>query len=31
VAALLHTLWDASRGIAVWLILLLTATQAQWA
>ena len=29
--ALLHTLWDASRGIAVWLTLLLTATQAQWA
>jgi hypothetical protein len=31
VVALLHTLWDASRGIAVWLTLLLTATQAQWA
>jgi RsiW-degrading membrane proteinase PrsW (M82 family) len=29
--ALLHALWDASRGIAVWLTLLLTATQAQWA
>jgi protease PrsW len=29
--ALLHTLWDASRGIAVWLTLLLTATQMQWA
>jgi protease PrsW len=28
--ALLHTLWDASRGIAVWLTLLLTATQVQW-
>jgi protease PrsW len=28
---LLHTLWDASRGIAVWLTLLLTATQVQWA
>jgi protease PrsW len=26
----LHTLWDASRGIAVWLTLLLTATQVQW-
>jgi RsiW-degrading membrane proteinase PrsW (M82 family) len=30
VVALLHTLWDASRGIAVWLTLLLTATQVQW-
>jgi hypothetical protein len=30
VVALLHTLWDASRPIAVWLTLLLTATQAQW-
>jgi protease PrsW len=29
--ALLHTLWDASRGVAVWLTLLLTATQVQWA
>jgi RsiW-degrading membrane proteinase PrsW (M82 family) len=29
--ALLHALWDASRGIAVWLTLLLTATQVQWA
>src|SRR4029450_4481822 len=29
--ALLHTLWDASRGVAVWLTLLLTATQMQWA
>jgi RsiW-degrading membrane proteinase PrsW (M82 family) len=28
--ALLHTLWDASRGVAVWLTLLLTATQVQW-
>jgi RsiW-degrading membrane proteinase PrsW (M82 family) len=28
--ALLHTLWDASRGIAVWLTLLLTATPVQW-
>jgi RsiW-degrading membrane proteinase PrsW (M82 family) len=28
--ALLHSLWDASRGIAVWLTLLLTATQVQW-
>jgi protease PrsW len=27
----LHALWDASRGIAVWLTLVLTATQAQWA
>jgi RsiW-degrading membrane proteinase PrsW (M82 family) len=27
---LLHSLWDASRGIAVWLTLLLTATQVQW-
>jgi protease PrsW len=26
----LHALWDASRGIAVWLTLLLTATQVQW-
>jgi protease PrsW len=30
VVALLHALWDASRGIAVWLTLLLTATQVQW-
>jgi S1-C subfamily serine protease/RsiW-degrading membrane proteinase PrsW (M82 family) len=29
--ALLHALWDASRGIAVWLTLLLTATPVQWA
>jgi RsiW-degrading membrane proteinase PrsW (M82 family) len=29
--ALLHGLWDASRGIAVWLTLLLTATPVQWA
>jgi len=28
--ALLHGLWDASRGIAVWLTLLLTATPVQW-
>jgi len=28
--ALLHALWDASSGIAVWLILLLTGTQAEW-
>jgi hypothetical protein len=26
-----HALWDASRPIAVWLTLLLTATQVQWA
>ena len=30
VVALLHGLWDASRGIAVWLTLRLTATQVQW-
>jgi RsiW-degrading membrane proteinase PrsW (M82 family) len=30
VVALLHGLWDASRGIAVWLTLLLTATPVQW-
>jgi RsiW-degrading membrane proteinase PrsW (M82 family) len=30
VVSLLHGLWDASRGIAVWLTLLLTATQVQW-
>ncbi|HEY6812599.1 MAG TPA: PrsW family intramembrane metalloprotease [Propionibacteriaceae bacterium] len=30
VVALLHTLWDASAGIAVWLTLLLTNTPAQW-
>jgi RsiW-degrading membrane proteinase PrsW (M82 family) len=29
VVALLHGLWDASRGIAVWLTLLLTGTQVQ--
>jgi S1-C subfamily serine protease/RsiW-degrading membrane proteinase PrsW (M82 family) len=29
--ALLHGLWDASRGIAVWLTLVLTATPVQWA
>lgn len=29
--ALLHTLGDASRPMAVWLTLLLTAAQAQWA
>jgi RsiW-degrading membrane proteinase PrsW (M82 family) len=28
--ALLHGLWDASRGIAAWLTLLLTGTQVQW-
>jgi RsiW-degrading membrane proteinase PrsW (M82 family) len=28
--ALLHGLWDASRGIAVWLTLLLTGNQVQW-
>jgi protease PrsW len=28
--ALLHGLWDASRGIAVWLTLLLTGTPVQW-
>jgi RsiW-degrading membrane proteinase PrsW (M82 family) len=28
--ALLHGLWDASQGIAVWLTLLLTGTQTQW-
>jgi RsiW-degrading membrane proteinase PrsW (M82 family) len=28
--ALLHGLWDASQGIAVWLTLLLTGTQMQW-
>jgi RsiW-degrading membrane proteinase PrsW (M82 family) len=30
VVALLHALWDASRGIAVWLTLLLTGTPLQW-
>ena len=30
VVALLHALWDASQGIAVWLTLLLTGTQVQW-
>jgi uncharacterized protein YhhL (DUF1145 family) len=30
VVSLLHGLWDASRGIAVWLTLLLTATRVQW-
>ena len=29
--ALLHALWDASSGIAVWLTLLLTGTPTQWA
>jgi protease PrsW len=28
--ALLHGLWDASQGIAVWLTLLLTGTEVQW-
>jgi protease PrsW len=31
VVAGLHALWDAARPIAVWLTLLLTATQVQWA
>jgi len=31
VVALLHALWDASRPIAVWLTLLFTGTQVQWA
>jgi protease PrsW len=30
VVALLHALWDASRPVAVWLTLVLTATQVQW-
>jgi RsiW-degrading membrane proteinase PrsW (M82 family) len=30
VVAGLHALWDASRPVAVWLTLLLTATQVQW-
>jgi protease PrsW len=30
VVALLHGLWDASRGVAVWLTLMLTGTQVQW-
>jgi RsiW-degrading membrane proteinase PrsW (M82 family) len=30
VVALLHGLWDASQGLAVWLTLLLTGTQAEW-
>jgi len=30
VIALLHALWDASAGVAVWLTLLLTNTPAQW-
>jgi protease PrsW len=30
VVVLLHTLWDASAGIAVWLTLLLTNTPMQW-
>jgi protease PrsW len=30
VVALLHALWDAAQPIAVWLTLLLTATQVQW-
>jgi hypothetical protein len=28
--SLLHGLWDASRGIAVWLTLVLTGTPGQW-
>ena len=31
VVALLHALWDASRPVAVWLTLLFTGTQVQWA
>jgi RsiW-degrading membrane proteinase PrsW (M82 family) len=31
VVAALHALWDAAQPIAVWLTLLLTATQVQWA
>jgi RsiW-degrading membrane proteinase PrsW (M82 family) len=31
VVAGLHPLWDAARPVAVWLTLLLTATQVQWA
>jgi RsiW-degrading membrane proteinase PrsW (M82 family) len=31
VVALLHALWDASSGIAVWLTLLLTGSPTQWA
>ncbi len=27
---LLHWLWDASRGVAVWLTLVLTGTPVQW-
>src|SRR6266511_4309754 len=30
VVAALHTLWDSSQAIAVWLTLLLTGTQVQW-
>src|SRR5919109_1731244 len=30
VVAVLHSLWDASQGIAVWLTLLLTGTPMQW-
>ena len=30
VVALLHALWGSSRGIAVWLTLLLTASRVQW-
>jgi protease PrsW len=30
VVALLHALWDASRGVAVWLTLVLTGTRVQW-
>ena len=30
VVALLHFLWDATNGIAVWLTLLLTGTESQW-
>ena len=31
VVALLHALWDAARPVAVWLTLLFTGTQVQWA
>ena len=31
VVAGLHALWDAARPVAVWLTLVLTATQVQWA
>jgi hypothetical protein len=31
VVAGLHALWDAARPVAVWLTLVLTASQVQWA